>query len=163
MEVKSLNGKIESKAQKQDKNKKDFWKFEIGGKTYNWFKYEEGQGFNVGDEVNITYEENQVGDRTYKNIKSMGKGYSSMSDQALSDTHTKVEKEMGGGSPQSISSTSSTPSLYPKVSFNNEGARTGMLFRCAVELCIAQKKPEITEIEKWFNSLKTLLNQLEAK
>ena len=41
------------------------------------------------------------------------------------------------------------------------GARTGMLFKLAVELCIAENKTKDEDIEIRFNSLRNLLNKLE--
>ena len=58
--------------------------------------------------------------------------------------------------------TDSAGVVVPNICTNN-GARTGMLFKCAVDVCIAEKKTTRIDIREEFNILKNLLDELETK
>ncbi len=102
-------------------------------------------------------------DAKYGNVKSFvdlkDDPYDSLSDKQLESTQREVNEATGVSTPAPEASKGGNGGI-PHTSFN-QGARIGMLFNNAVNICIAEKKTRIQDIESQFNTLRTLLNQLE--
>ena len=167
-EVFNGTGVIEEKIEAMSK-KGAYWKYKIvlEGKdnpnTFNFFDYEVGSKVKTGDEVQIFCNENEGTFKgepvTYKNLKSIFKIDDTKVDSVLSKKSdkelAKEEKEVNGGGRAS-------PSPQPTYKSYSEGARIGMIFNNAVQLCIAECKYTNLDIEKRFTSLKKLLDELEG-
>lgn len=138
-------GIIEEKSEAISKNGK-YWKFKIklqgqsNPRTFNLFKYEDGNNASVGDKIKLIWVENkgenQIGEEIiYKNLKSIIR---------IESSSVQKEESIGGG----------------RLSYN-EGARIGMLFNNAIQLCISENKRTAEDIEERFLILKKLLDKLE--
>lgn len=66
-------GRIESYEQRLTKENKPYVKVKIDNKVYNCFDAKLTQGVQVGDDVEITYDENTAGGVIFKNLRSIRK------------------------------------------------------------------------------------------
>ena len=156
--VNEAKGIIISKEEALTKKDKKYWKFKIEreGKAdmFSLWEYEAGEKVSVEDQVKLFWTEKEGTGKmgqpiTYRNLNSIYReDEAPVEEVEASHSHPGVapKPENGGGSGN-----------------YNEGAKIGMLFNNAVQLCIAEKKTKVEDIEGWFNTLRALLSQLEAR
>ena len=172
-EVKEGIGVIESKEEQvKASDKSKYWKFKIvmdgaqSAITFSLWDYEAGVGVSIGQKIKAFWTEkegtNKYGVVTYRNLNSMGPTDKYEHNQQTFPTTDPNPPNVEDAPKESLKpilhkerSGSSAPTSY------NQGARIGMLFNNAVNICIAENKTSIGDIESQFNSLKVLLNQLE--
>lgn len=163
-------GIIQEKLEKVSKKNKSYWKYKIAMeddpaviKIFNFFDYEAGSKVKSGDKVKLYWYEKEgdagYGEQLFRNVRSIfavdkdGKPLNF-------DHRTQTDEE------SEYDATHSTEIEEPKVNGGgrlsyNEGARIGMLFKCAVEVAIAENKTTKDDIKSKFNMLETLLKELE--
>jgi len=136
MESIKAEGVIESKEETVTKKGKPYLKFTIGGKVYNDFELA-GKDCRVNDKVVFYYQENTVGDRVYKNIASIGlpDTYAEKSAEELSQTQKEVDSSYANG------------------------AREGMFWNNAIQLCISEQKTSIADIQAWYRRIKKAFDE----
>ena len=152
-------GTVEEKSEGKKKDGEKFWKFKINGKQFSLWDYEAGTQIELDQEIYMYWTEkpgtSSGREVTWRNINSIMpiEDASALSDKKLAEVEKEVDKNIGSGK------------ATTRDSFT-EGVRNGMLFKAAVDVAIynagqANKAVDVANIEKWFNSLKTLMNQLE--
>ena len=164
------SGIIDEKIEAKTKKDKLYWKFKINGMTFNMFEYDAGTKVSTGDKVKYFYIENkgefQGNEVTFRNLKSIFKdteyenGDEYEHKRSIATMSVPFEPSHSGeiehkGQDRVVS-------LSPVKSYEN-GARTGMIFNNAVQLCIEENKTRTEDIEERFIKLKNLLDKLEQR
>mgnify|MGYP001593453012 CR=1 FL=1 len=175
-------GVIQEKLEKISKKNKPYWKYKIAMdgddlatiKTFNFFEYEAGSKVKAGDMVKLYWYENEgdagYGDQLFRNVRSIfvvdkdGKPFKPSTNKTDEDTYDDT-----------YDATHSTEDLHASEADNarsygggassayNRGARFGMMVNNAVQIAIAEKKTNNSDIKAIFERIKTLVEELEKE